>query len=340
MAAVQRILFLNQRRRLRRRRNPRGQLVRPNAVRRLNLDLLDLPDDVLCDRYRLPREEIMVLLGLVQEELTRRTKRNYALSPTIQLLTTLRFYATGGFLQTLGDAYGLSKAAVCKCVHAVTKALLRHAPTYITFPRTRDALQGTKIGFHAIGSIPGIVGVVDGTLIPIHTPSLLSPIYTCRKGYSALNIQVICNHQGLFTDIVAKWPGSTHDSFIWANSGVCQMASRGAFAGGHVLGDSGYPLRSFIHTPVLNPQTEAEERYNMAHRRTRSVVERALGILKMRFRCLHKSSGGLRCSPERSCAIIVVCAMLHNIAVEVGSLWLQLALVLQELFPLQEIGLV
>ncbi|XP_062849642.1 putative nuclease HARBI1 [Trichomycterus rosablanca] len=288
MAALQRILFLNQRHHLRRRRrNPRDRVVRLNAAHRLNINPLHLSDDVLCDRYRLSRGEIMTLLGLVQEELTRTTRRNFALSPTIQLLTALRFYATGGFSQTLGDGHRLSKAAVSKCVHAVTKALLRHAPTYITFPQTRDALHETKTGFHAIANIPGVVGAVDGTLIPIHTPSLLSPNYICRKGYSALNVQVVCNHQGLFTDIVAKWPGSTHDSFIWANSGVCQM-------------------------------TEAEERYNMAHSRTRSIVERALGIRKMRFQCLHKSSGGLRCSPERSCAIIAVCAMLHNIAVHAG----------------------
>ena len=38
----------------------------------------------------------------------------------------------------------------------------------------------------------------------------------------------------------------------------------------------------------------------------------------MRFRCLHKSSGGLQFSPAKSCAVIRVTAMLHNIAAKAG----------------------
>lgn len=38
---------------------------------------------------------------------------------------------------------------------------------------------------------------------------------------------------------------------------------------------------------------------------------------KMHFGCLHKS-GGLRYSPESSCAIIVLYATLHNVAVQDG----------------------
>lgn len=36
------------------------------------------------------------------------------------------------------------------------------------------------------------------------------------------------------------------------------------------------------------------------------------------FQCLQKSSKVLRFSPETSCAITVVCAMLHNTAVNAG----------------------
>ncbi|KAJ1189097.1 hypothetical protein NDU88_005848 [Pleurodeles waltl] len=80
------------------------------------------------------------------------------------------------------------------------------------------------------------------------------------------------------------------------------------------MGDSGYPNLSWLLTPVRNPRTRAEERYNEAHGRTRRVIERTFGLLKARFRCLHMTGGSLFYSPKKVCQIIVACCMLHNLA--------------------------
>ena len=40
-------------------------------------------------------------------------------------------------------------------------------------------------------------------------------------------------------------------------------------ASGWLLGDSGYGLRQYLMIPKLNPLTQAEEKYNMAHAKTR-----------------------------------------------------------------------
>lgn len=79
------------------------------------------------------------------------------------------------------------------------------------------------------------------------------------------------------------------------------------------VGDSGYPLRPWLMTPVLHPATEAEQRYTRAQCKTRSVVERCIGVVKSRFRCIDMSGGVLQYSPERVCKIIGCAFILHNL---------------------------
>lgn len=77
-----------------------------------------------------------------------------------------------------------------------------------------------------------------------------------------------------FIDVVAKWPGSTHDSFILKNSGIFGRFQNGEFEQSILLGDSGYSLYQWLMTPINNPQTMAQERYNRSHKKTRVLVER------------------------------------------------------------------
>ena len=68
--------------------------------------------------------------------------------------------------------------------------------------------------------------------------------------YTALNIQVVADHAGLVTDIVARWPGATHDAFMWENSAVGQRAARGEYGDSVFLGDSvaAIAIVPFAHT--------------------------------------------------------------------------------------------
>jgi len=41
-----------------------------------------------------------------------------------------------------------------------------------------------------------------------------------RKHFHSINVQIICDADMLLTNVVARWPGSTHDSFILRHSSV------------------------------------------------------------------------------------------------------------------------
>ncbi|KAJ1192785.1 hypothetical protein NDU88_002091 [Pleurodeles waltl] len=83
-------------------------------------------------------------------------------------------------------------------------------------------------------------------------------------------------------------------------------------------GDSAYALRPWMLTPYLTPSNETERQYNSAYKRTRNIIERTFGLLKARFRCLHRSGGALQYTPITAFKIVVACAILHNIATRRG----------------------
>jgi hypothetical protein len=114
-------------------------------------------------------------------------------------------------------------------------------------------------------------------------------------------------------NVVVKYSGRVHDSFIWNNCGL-KLYFNNNNINGWLLGDSGYPLEKNLMTPFLNPQNNGQMRYNVSHITTRNVIERAFGVLKMRFRCLDRTAGKLMLSPERSCNVIISCFILHNIS--------------------------
>ncbi|MGH0160543.1 UNVERIFIED_CONTAM: hypothetical protein FKN15_001236 [Acipenser sinensis] len=130
------------------------------------------------------------------------------------------------------------------------------------------------------------------------------------NGYHSLNVQIICNHQLLITNVVAKCLGVKHDALIWRNCVVKDIGEEG----GWLLGDSGYSLLPFLLRPVQTPTSRAEEKYNTAHAKTRQVIERCIGATNIRFRALHTSGGALQYSPEKCVKIIIVACVLHNIS--------------------------
>lgn len=112
-------------------------------------------------------------------------------------------------------------------------------------------------------------------------------------------------------DVVARWPGASHDSNIFDNSLIRAKFENGEMQNSVILGDSGYPVRPYLITPLTNPRTEAEQLFNEAQIRTRNVIERTFGIWKRRFPIL---SVGIRSQLPLAQDIVIATAILHNIA--------------------------
>jgi len=71
-------------------------------------------------------------------------------------------------------------------------------------------------------------------------------IYRNRKGFFSINVQAVCNSALKFVDIVARWPGSTHDSTIFNASRIRARFINDDMKDALLLGDSGYACCNFF----------------------------------------------------------------------------------------------
>ncbi|XP_048852793.1 putative nuclease HARBI1 isoform X2 [Brienomyrus brachyistius] len=275
--------------------------------------LQTLNDHELIKRYRLDHDGIMFVVELIRDALTSPTQRSNAITPEMKVITTLRYLATGKMQQCSSDDLCLSQPSISRVITQTIEALSQShiVKQFISFPLDVRTLQAHKRAFMDIAGFPGVDGVIDGTHICIITPSENEDVFVNRKRFHSINTQLVFSADYKILDIVAKWPGSTHDARILSESGLKQL-----FEGHyvpvncHLLGDSGYPCKPWLLTPYLRPDPGPQLNYNRAHKKTRSVVERGIGQLKRRFHVLH---GEVRLSPAKVCKVITACAVLHNI---------------------------
>ncbi|XP_023815212.1 putative nuclease HARBI1 [Oryzias latipes] len=277
---------------------------------------IPVPHTFLFERYRFSLQSMTYIHNLIQPYITNISHRGRALTSEQILCAALRFFANGSFLHSIGDAEHISKATVCRAVRKVCLALKRFLRILIVFPGHKP-LRAIKEEFHRIAGFPNVVGCIDGTHIPIIAPTENEADYVNRKSIHSINVQVnrvTCDAAHIITNVEAKWPGSVHDSRIFRESTLSNRLECGEIDG-FLLGDKGYTCQPKLLTPHPEPEQGPQQRFNLAHSRTRARVEMTIGLLKARFQCLRH----LRVSPERACDIIVACVVLHNIAIFRGE---------------------
>lgn len=71
-------------------------------------------------------------------------------------------------------------------------------------------------------------------------------------------------------------------------------------------------------TPISNRDgqnlTDAQRNYNRRFRLERMIIERCIGVIKMRFRCI-LNERRLRYHPTKASRIFISCVVLHNLLI-------------------------
>ena len=239
---------------------------------------------------------------------------------------TLWIIATLSEYRPVSHLFSLARCTECVIVHETWRAIVRSLQSeYISFP-TGDSLKIVVEGFRIRWGIPQCAGSIDDTHIPITPPAMNHTDYYNRKGWYSTITQAIVDHNGpLFRDLRIGWPGSVHDARVFSNSTPHAKVNRGELLQGdelhvrraaiplYLIGDSAYPLLSWIIKPFpyCSPLSQQQKNYNYRITRGRIVVEMAFGKLKK------KTTRRLRKKIDMFVGnvpyITLVCCILHNI---------------------------
>ena len=130
------------------------------------------------------RESLLFIARLIEDEVRPMTQRNRAISTEEQLVIALRFFASGSFLQVIGDTHGYDKATVSRIVRRVSLALANKHETWVKFPTRMEDKNAIRAGMYEIAGFPCVIGCIDCTHIRIQTPSRHEPNYVKVARYS------------------------------------------------------------------------------------------------------------------------------------------------------------
>nr|XP_046149116.1 uncharacterized protein LOC123991537 isoform X1 [Oncorhynchus gorbuscha] len=162
---------------------------RRERVFRDRLDPLAFPDDHLYERYRFSADGIRYLCRLLGPRIKHRTARSHALSVEQMVCLALRFFASGAFLYSVGDAEQLNKATICRTIRSVCLAIKALADVFISFPGHRR-LCDIKEEFYRIAAMLWQNGLAQSM-----TPESFGPLKSI-SAYHKVNSLVCCWETG------------------------------------------------------------------------------------------------------------------------------------------------
>ncbi|CAG5019210.1 unnamed protein product [Parnassius apollo] len=236
--------------------------------RRKMVQIVEMEELEFVHRFRLDKQSFWRLCDDLRRLTSLKGIREISLE--IKVLCTLSFLATGSYQRIVGLTQHLIQRTTSRCIRQVVEALSHPAilNKWILFPSSQQKQAQIRLEFQRRFRLPDIVGCIDCTHVAIVKPPVEEHLFFNRKGYHSLNVQIVCNSNLKITNVNPKFGGATHDSFIWASSRM-ETFMRELHQNGEqvwLLGDSGYPQRPWLMTPILNAVPgSVEDTYTQRH---------------------------------------------------------------------------
>lgn len=166
-----------------------------------NIVLKHYTDIQWIESFRMSKASFLQLCELIEKDLKPKEtflKPREPLTVQKQVAVALYKLASCAEYRVIGNVFGIHKSTVKKVIYNVVNAINRNmAQNYIKMPNEEEA-KIIAAEFEKISSIPQIIGIIDGTHIPIRAPEEGYRDYVNRKGWTSYNVQAIVDHNGRY----------------------------------------------------------------------------------------------------------------------------------------------
>ena len=247
--------------------------------------------------------------------------------PLVKLAAVLRVLGYGTPFDQMDELFGISESMVAKCFHRFNELMVDlYASKYLALPSEEELKEKMKV--NASRGFPGCIGSIDCTVIKWHNCPVAFKGQYCgpKTKVPTVQLETVVDADLYIWHQFFGMPGSCNDINVLDNSPLMHKIENGQFppplqyeiegerfTTPYMLADGIYPDWAVFAKPIGSPITMAEKAYTKKQESIRKDVERAYGILKIRFRCLDIPVKLWHI--EKMKKMVQTCIILHNMII-------------------------
>ena len=195
-------------------------------------------------KLRLSYDTFVYLCEVLRPMLQRGgTRMELGIDVKTQVVVTLSRLSTGNTLRMCGEMYDLAESTTSIIVRECCEAIKVLVKPLVFSPLTKEHIQIIASKFEKVRDIPYIIGIVNGSHVPIIDPKIDPPSYYCRKYFYSALLQGVVDSKCLFWDFDFGWAGSNHDWSVFQRTEIGKKFLQRKFKPYKLIGDAPYPMR-------------------------------------------------------------------------------------------------
>ncbi|XP_058796474.1 putative nuclease HARBI1 [Phymastichus coffea] len=268
-------------------------------------------------------EELLLIVG---PYITKQFVVREPIPPNERLALTLRYLASGDYMQSISQKFYVSGPTVSNIVYQTCQAIWAVLQPLV-LPANIPTEESLKIarGFQDTWQFPNCIGAIDGKHVRIQCPPNAGSQNFNYKGYHSIVLLAVCDANylircvdigaygrrsdgGIFSDCVFGQKFESNDMNVPEPAPI--STQRPTPLPYCLVGDEAFPAKSYMQRPYPKQNLEIRQCiYNYRLSCARRTIENTFGILVNTWRVYHQA---INASGRTTIEIVKTTVCLHN----------------------------